>query len=232
MFKTGTPGRSLTRLWLVGCAIAIAQHASAQEMSVEAMRATLERNCVTCYGADKAAYLRAARSLETYVERHPEDFVANRLLARIYGEWAFGYEAYSNPANPAEVERLIERRRPLYRELLASTPDDADLLHEYASILEDPKEQLAILEEASTLAPDNGQILMTVAHIYMNLNDRDRSLEYLERAFTLEKTGLKTQYGRALIAALKEAERTQDASRAQRELEMFEGTESKRQLSR
>ena len=224
MFKTRTPGRRVICLWLVGCAIAIAQHASAQEMSVEAMRATLEKNCVECYGADKAAYLRAARSLETYVEGHPEDFAAKRLLARIYGEWAFGYEVNSNPA---EVERLIERRRPLYRELVASTPDDADLLHEYSSILEDPKEALAVLERASTLAPDNGQILMTIATIHMNLNDRARSLQYMERAFTLEKTGLKIEYGRNLIAALKDAGRTQDASRVQRELEMFEGAESK-----
>ena len=111
----------------VGCAIAIAQHASAQEMSVEVMRATLARNCVECYGADKAAYLKAARS--------------------------------------------------------SSKPDDADLLHECAATLEDPKEELAVLERASTLAPDNGQILMTIATIHMNLNDRARSLQYMERAF-------------------------------------------------
>ena len=222
MFATRAPALRLTCLWLVGCAITIAQDASAQAMSVETMRATLARNCVECYGADKAAYLRAARSLETYVQSHPEDFAAKRLLARIYGEWAFGYEA---GGNPAEVERLIERRRPLYRELVASTPDDADLLHEYSAILEDPKEQLAVLEKAATLAPDNGRILMTVATLYMNLNDRDRSLQYMERAFTLEKTGLKMEYGRLLIAALKEAGRTQDASRVQRELEMLEDIE-------
>jgi tetratricopeptide (TPR) repeat protein len=216
-----TAGIRLTCLLLVGCAVAVAQ-----EVSVESLRATLEANCVTCYGASKDKYVAAARALETYVESHGEDTTAKRLLAKTYGEWAFGYEERSNPA---EFERLIEHRQLLYRELVATNPNDADLLLEYSSTIDDPKQMLAVLEKASALAPDNTRILMTIGQVYTNLNDRDTGLQYMERAFALEKTGLKLEYGRSLIAALKDAGKTTEVSRVTRELETFEDAASKSQ---
>lgn len=219
MLRIRTAGIRLTCVLLIGCAGAIAQ-----EVPVETLRATLEANCVTCYGANKANYVKAARALETYLESHSEDTAAKRLLAKTYGEWAFGYEEQSNPV---EFKRLLERRRLLFRELVASNPNDADLLLEYSSAIDDPTEMLAVLEKASALAPDNTRILMTIAQVYTNLNERDIGLQYMERAFALEKTGLKLEYGRSLIAALKDAGKTTEASRVTRELKTFKDATSK-----
>ena len=104
----------------------------------------------------------------------------------VYRNWSFMADAYHWAGQPAQARAAWQRVIELAEAHLALNPQDAralgNLAEVYAKIGGREQEARAMIERLLDLKQIDNDNLATIARTYEQLGERERALQYLERA--------------------------------------------------
>ncbi len=124
-------------------------------------------------------------TLQSWLEKHPQDGQARFLLANQY----------------LSLKRYDEATAA-YTKLLELAPDNPEVLNNLALALrkKNPQQARQYAEKALTLLPDNGSVMDTLAVILLDQSDTQRALELLRKASQLQpKPEIRYHLAQALV---------------------------------
>jgi hypothetical protein len=110
----------------------------------------IEANCADCAGATREGLVQGIEAMEKALDRGYVDRGAGlRLLAKAYNDLA---RVYSKPGS-IEYGQALGRRRAVLEQLIAFSPNDADVRYEYAMSMSDPQQTILALKEILEVDP-------------------------------------------------------------------------------
>jgi tetratricopeptide (TPR) repeat protein/TolB-like protein len=125
---------------------------------------------------DASRFAKAAEMYAAAVELDPDNYM-------MWGN--LGY-AYRFGVEPEKGEAAFRRAAELGRARLAETPDDTDLATDvagYHAMLGETQAGLELLDAVAATAPESPLLISKIAETYSDLGERDRALEWVDRAF-------------------------------------------------
>ncbi len=180
----------------------------------------VERNCGECYPRTREQLERGiSRLLEALQLGYPRKADVYKLLAEGYNTLA------AVDAKPDSEERraFIDRRNKILEDLVAISPDDPEALFMYAGSLPNLDERLVVLRKILARDPNHVDARYAIGMALIAKGQRDMGIEELKKAVALASGVRLRTYGYALVTALRESGRHEEARQVMRRIEHENG---------
>ncbi len=180
----------------------------------------VERNCGECYPRTREQLERGiGKLLEALQLGYPRKADVYKLLGEGYNTLA----AVDSKPDSEEQRAVIERRNKVLEDLVAISPDDPDALFMYAESLRNLDERLVVLRKILAIDPNHIDARYATGMALIATGQRDMGIEELKKAVALAG-GLRLRtYGYALVNALRESGRHEEAKQVMRRIEQENG---------
>ena len=162
--------------WRAGLGILLSLVALAQVSCNQVKARTRIREAADAY--QKEDYMKACPLYEQALKLLPGDVELKKTLAYCYMAW------YKPLDETAENKALVDKAAKLFREILASSPDNETVREDLMSLYLNANRYLdavGVLKDQLQKDPNNVEVLKEIASLYLRAGDPDTSFSWYEK---------------------------------------------------